>query len=64
MHGTCPGCKSVVSEVRGNAVKIRVSRTEIYKGVSYSCNACGCVLSVEMDPIALRSEVLKNLGGG
>jgi len=63
----CPKCEKPVTSVTIDSVDVATG-TRTYKGVSYTCPSCHCVLSVAIDPVALKadtvSEILKALGRG
>jgi hypothetical protein len=58
--GKCPKCEKAISKVTVESVAIQGANTS-YKGVSYVCQSCGCVLGVEIDPLALNADLLKKL---
>lgn len=66
--GKCPHCQKTVSAALTEAVSCNVGMpaTRTWKGVSHLCPSCKCVLSVSIDPIALKAdivdEVLQGLG--
>jgi hypothetical protein len=60
--GTCPKCGTTVSHVTVEYVEVRGGRTN-YKGVSYVCDSCNCVLGVEIDPLAVKGDIVKKLRG-
>jgi RNase P subunit RPR2 len=58
--GKCPHCKKPISKPRLEAVEIANNGVN-WKGVSYFCPSCNSVLSVSIDPLALKSEIIKEL---
>jgi hypothetical protein len=66
-RGKCPKCDHRLSKVNVEYAEICGYNTT-YKGVSYVCPHCSAVLSVSIDPLAVKnlivSEVLKALGKG
>ena len=42
-------------------MEIAISRTDRYRGFSYSCPNCQTVLSVEMNPLTLKDDILGEL---
>ncbi len=60
--GTCPKCGEHVLSARLEPITIDggVGKTS-WKGVSYLCPSCSCVLSVGIDPVALRSETVSQI---
>jgi uncharacterized protein with PIN domain len=57
--GKCPKCDKTIAHAKAEAIELRVSPKEIYKGVSYLCPACKAVLGVEIDPIALKADIVR-----
>jgi hypothetical protein len=67
MYGKCPHCGGIVMTV--NLTEVTVSATgQKWVGVSYQCPLCNAILSVGIDPVALktdlRNEILAALGRG
>jgi transcription elongation factor Elf1 len=67
MIGTCPKCEGMISVVNANPIEINVNG-RLLKGVSYACQGCNSVLSVEIDPLAVKADIVsaisKVLGKG
>lgn len=63
----CPKCDASVTKVDLQNVSIK-AKPNAWNGVAYCCSSCGCVLSVAIDPIAIKndivSEILEALGKG
>ena len=59
--GKCPHCKATVSKARVEAITIQKSDGVTFPGVSYTCSGCNAVLSVSLDPIAVKDELVKEL---
>lgn len=60
----CPKCeKPIGSSVRMESVSAGAGFSVGYKAVAYGCPnvQCGAVFSVQIDPIALKNELLKEL---
>ena len=49
----CPKCDKVISRVNLNDVSI-----EKWRGVSYCCPFCFSVLSIAIDPVALKADTV------
>jgi transposase-like protein len=64
--GKCPKCDAVMPTVKIQGVTARELMGSSWNAISYQCPTCETVLSVEIDPIALKSdivnEVAKRLG--
>ena len=54
--GKCPHCNSLVSTLTLGDV-----RAGKWNGVSYSCPSCSAVLSVAIDPIALKADTISGV---
>lgn len=62
-NGKCPQCKNTVTSVKIESI---IASTALIGGrdfnaVSYSCKSCGTILSVQMDPIALKSDTVAEI---
>ena len=66
--GTCPQCKSAISTARATDVQLIDEDGGQWYGKKYACPNCGCVLSVSIDPVRQKdeivSEILAALGRG
>ena len=56
----CPKCSAAILSVNVREIPIRAIRTE-WVGVSYSCPSCDVLLSVGIDPIALKSDTVDEI---
>jgi len=52
----CPKCEAVISVVETEHVVIGVRPTEQWHGISYLCPSCKTLLSVQIDPVAMRNQ--------
>jgi hypothetical protein len=59
--GNCPKCDKDISIV--NTYKIEAyplpSPGHTWKAVKHCCPFCGCVLGVQIDPVALKADILE-----
>jgi phage FluMu protein Com len=66
--GKCPHCNKVLSEVKLEHINATLNPITgpIWHSASYVCPHCHSILSVQIDPVALKAdtvkEVLKALG--
>jgi hypothetical protein len=60
MSDKCPICESLVSEVSAERVEIKAGEIS-YRGISFACLVCHSILSVQMDPWALKNELVAEL---
>jgi phage FluMu protein Com len=61
MDGKCPKCEAVVSRAIVNTLDLEVVGGQSYLGVSYSCPACHTILSVQMDPMAVKDQIVTDV---
>jgi hypothetical protein len=61
----CPHCNRLISDLKIEATTLRGGAGIAYKGVTYSCPmmSCGKIISVQMDPVALKADLIKKLKG-
>jgi hypothetical protein len=63
----CPKCFSAIDKVKIEGVTGRVIGGSAYNAITYSCPFCFVILSVGIDPVALKTdtvnEVVKKLQG-
>ena len=57
--GTCPGCGKIVGHV--NLVEINASALfgQQWRTVKYCCPHCNVILSVQIDPVALKTDIVE-----
>ena len=56
----CPKCNTVVNQVQLAEVNIYAGINS-WRGVSYSCPVCFSVLSVAIDPVALKTDTVTDV---
>ena len=56
--GNCPKCEKSLTSVTIEDVKVVVSLQHKWNGISYLCPYCRTILSVGIDPIALKSDTV------
>lgn len=59
--GKCPHCKEVIASVRIEDIDINLGPGIDWQGVSYCCPSCDAVLSVAIDPVALKTDIINVL---
>ena len=60
--GKCPKCNNLVTTVKIEAVQIIEGfLPSEWGGLSFLCPTCHCVLGVEIDPVGVSGELLKNI---
>ena len=60
MAGICPHCDAPITEAHCYQISVRAPGA-IWTGVSYCCPSCEKVLSVGIDPVALKTDTLDEL---
>ena len=64
----CPACHVAITSVEIEGIDVTQGLQTLWKGVSFGCPHCHIVLSVGIDPIALKTdlvqEILDALGHG
>ncbi len=62
MAGKCPKCGHSITRV--NTDKIQISLPDTHKrlrGVTYACPFCLYILSVAIDPVAMKSDIVREI---
>ncbi len=61
--GKCPKCEKTISSVKIEEVtaSIGIGGSD-WNAISYCCKSCNTVLSVQIDPIAIKTDILNALG--
>jgi hypothetical protein len=58
----CPHCNAMINTVRLRDVTVTGGAgTRQWRGIAYCCNLCQKVLSVSIDPIALKTDTIEEL---
>ncbi|MEW6619900.1 MAG: hypothetical protein AB1422_11295 [bacterium] len=55
--GKCPKCENLITTVNIEDVTVNHLFQPGWKGISYLCPFCNSVLSVQIDPIAVRTDI-------
>jgi hypothetical protein len=55
--GKCPKCGRIIDRVDTEAVEIR-DGAKSFKGTSFLCPSCRAVLSVGLDPLRFKTELV------
>jgi hypothetical protein len=61
--GKSPYCKASLSTVVIEAVEAHVAKGKSYHALTYACPHCHFVLSVALDPVALKSDTVSEIVG-
>ena len=61
--GKCPGCESIPQNIKLEGIEISEGiGAPVYNGVSYVCPTCHTILGVQLDPIAIQTDTVKDIG--
>ena len=60
----CPHCNALLNNVNIKDVNVRagINRNE-WRGIAYICPFCQKILSVAIDPIAIKTDIVDDLFG-
>jgi len=61
MAGLCPKCEKPITRVSLEKVDVTQGSQAKWLGVSYSCPWCMTILSVGIDPIALKTDTINGV---
>lgn len=61
MAGNCPKCEKALGRVTIEQIDAYNQSGNAFNAVAYLCPHCRSVLSVEIDPLALKSDIVKDL---
>jgi len=59
--GKCPKCESTIRKVKIEDVDVYVGMQNAWRGISYICHSCNSVLSVQIDPVALKADIIQGV---
>lgn len=57
----CPKCDKVIFNTTSEDVQMHVGFTPAWTGLSHACPHCRVILGVEVNPMLLKSELLREL---
>lgn len=58
---TCPHCDQRITHVDFEAITLSSETMTTFRGSSYSCPHCHAVLTVGVDPVSQRDDLLEAL---
>jgi hypothetical protein len=61
MHALCPKCGSSIRQVELNQVEAKSEHGPSLRAITYSCPKCFHLLSVNIDPIAIKSDLVREV---
>lgn len=56
--GNCPKCEKMLTSVTIEDVDVVVGMQSKWRGISYLCPYCRTILSVGIDPVALKTDTI------
>ena len=59
--GKCPKCERVIDRVTIDQIDAYNQSRNVFNAVSYLCPHCQTVLSVQIDPLALKTDTVNDL---
>ncbi len=62
MSGKCPKCEKLMSYTNYEAMDTK-SAYGAYKGVAYKCPFCFTIIGFQMDPLALKADIVAAIKG-
>jgi hypothetical protein len=60
-NAKCPKCEATITRAIAGHVSVEVPMGDGWNGIAYSCPACRTLLSVQIDPVALKSDIVDEL---
>ena len=61
MLALCPKCGASIRKVDLNQIEAKAEHGPSLRAITYSCTRCFHVLSVGIDPIAVKNEIVKQI---
>ncbi len=62
MQGKCPKCEKPVANVSISEVPARAFMAQKeWRGLSFNCPMCQTILGVQIDPIAIKADIVNEL---
>ncbi len=57
----CPKCEKILTYVNNEAVAVGMPLSQQWRGLAHTCPYCYSALSIEIDPIAIRTDILNGV---
>ena len=61
MKGNCPSCQKTVLNCRISEMDGTVFMGRTWRTISFNCPMCNTILGVQIDPIAVKTDVVNEL---
>jgi len=59
--GKCPKCEKTLDKIHIESIDVIVRSLPKWPGISYVCPFCDSIISVGIDPIALKNEIAEKI---
>ncbi len=56
----CPHCDNAINQVNITDINVQ-GAMNAWHGIKYTCAACGYILSVAIDPVALKADLREEI---
>lgn len=56
----CPKCDKVMLSVKINNIDARATQMT-WKAIAYTCPHCSSLLSVSIDPVAIKADIINSI---
>jgi hypothetical protein len=63
MASKCPKCENLMTSVNVKEIEIRASGNRKFKGASFDCPHCQTSISIELDPLAMQTDLVRKIKG-
>ena len=60
-YNKCPKCEKILTSVQTEDITIDFGISKAWKGFSHACPFCRHVLSVEINPLTLKEDIINGL---
>ncbi len=61
MVAKCPKCESSITNANLADLNVGSPFAQQWKGIAYTCPRCSTILSVAIDPIAIKTDIVKEV---
>lgn len=59
--GKCPKCDKILTNIQVGHVEIDVFMGRKWDGIAYYCPFCNTILSCQIDPIAIKTDIINEI---
>lgn len=63
MMSKCPKCEKFLTSVNANKIDINAQGGRKFVGVAYCCNFCQTIISVDVDPMLFKNDIVNAIKG-